>query len=45
LGNKYAQIIIDRVMPRVEGLYSLPEFGDKFKTYVEKRVAYEAEKI
>lgn len=45
LGNKYAQIIIDRVMPRVTGLYTLPDFGDKFKEYVEQRLAYEGERV
>ena len=45
LGNKYAQIIIDRVMPRVVGLYSLPDFGSKFQNYVEQRLAYEEERI
>lgn len=45
LGNKYAQIIIDRVMPRVIELYMLPDFGDKFKAYVEQRLAYEEERV
>ena len=41
LGNVYAKIIVDRVMPRVVALYDLKEFGEKFKEYVVLRLLYE----